>query len=365
MKCSFFIIFLIIVLAVSVGASDLSTDISAELNLDGAKEFIPEKLNDGEIDFSPSATPAENGLTVNSLLKTVTRYGLDGLKNEISFVMMMTGILVVSSVLNTFITNGAMLTAVRFVISATVSVLLTEHIEGAFLAAEEGINDVSVFMTGMLPFIGSVSLAGGEISTAAVHNAVLIGAIDLLQSFLANSAIPACKIIVAFSIAGYISGIPFGAVSEFITDATVKIITLSCGFMCAILYFQNTVSSATDSLALRSVKLMAGSFIPLVGSFVSESTGTLFAGVKLVKSTFGIFAICVLFYLSLQPIINFCAIKLSVRFASVIAKLLGCDKESKVLSETSFAYNILSAVMIASVCFFIFSISIFIKNEVK
>ena len=58
-------------------------------------------------------------------------------------------------------------------------------------------------------------------------------------------------------------------------------------------------------------------------------------------------------------------VKVSMRFTGAVAKLLGCDREARVFTEISSVYNILSAVMIASACFFIFFITVFIQNGGK
>ncbi len=367
MRLRLSILILLLLFSVTVNGAQEGIDISKELGLENATEIIPDSLKDTDIEFSPSNTPAENGLSINTVMKTFLLYVFDAVGNEISFVFLILGVLVFSAVIFSFIdtSHTALLTAARFAVSAVIAALIIDHIENAFQRASEYISELTTFMTGLLPFLGSLSLAGGEFSTSAVQKAVLLTVINILQSFIGTVALPICKTVVSLSVVGYISGVPLGALSEFITGVATKIITITCGLMCAILYFQNTVSSVTDSLALRSVKLAAGSFIPIIGSFVSEASGTLISGVRLVKSTFGVFAICILVYMSARPIINFLTVKLSVRFSGVVAKLIGCDREAKVFGEISSVYNILSAIMIASACFFIFSIAVFIKSEVR
>ncbi len=367
MKLRFIIPLLLIMFSVTVNGAQTEADISKELGLEKATELIPDSLDDVELEFSPSNSPSDNGLGIGKLFKSFLLYVFDAVESEISFVFLILGILIFASVIFSFVDSShtALLMAARFAVSAVIAALLIDHVENAFQRAVEYISEITTFMTGLLPFLGSLSLVGGEFSTSAVQKTVLLTVINILQSFIGSVALPICKTVVSLSVVGYVSGVPLGALSEFISGVATKIITISCGLMCAVLYFQNTVSSVTDSLALRSVKLAAGSFIPIVGSFVSEASGTLLSGVRLVKSTFGVFAICVLIYMSARPIINFLTVKLSVRFSGVMAKLMGCDREAKVFAEISSVYNIMSAIMIASACFFIFSVAVFIKSGVS
>ena len=366
MKKRIFILILALLFSIVSNAEGIEDDIASELELDKAKDIVPDSIDGVDIDFSPSNTPSENGLNASTLFKTVFGYFFEVLGEEIAFVFTSIGIFVLAEIIFSFInaSQTTVSTAARFAISGIVSTLLIAHIENSFEKVIAYTEDISVFMTGLLPFLGSISLVNGEFSTSVVQSAFLLTSVSTLQTVVSGAVIPLCKIVCTLSVAGYISGRAFGTLSSFISGIVSKVISIGCGIMCLILYFQNSVSSVTDSLALRSVKLAAGSFVPVVGSFVSEASGTLIAGAKLVKSTFGVFAVCVLIYMSIRPIINFLTVKLSIRFTGIVAKLLGCEKEAGLFSEIAEVYNVLSAVMIVSACFFAFFIAVFIKSEV-
>lgn len=366
MRRVLFICLTAVLLFIKVNASEIENDIYAELQLEKAEELVPNRLDDTEIDFSPANTPAENGLNINTAFKTLIIYIFDSIGSELTYIMIILALLVLSSVVFSFIdpSHSALIVAARFTVSAIISTVYLDHIDDAFIRATDYLEELSLYMVGILPFIGSVSIIGGEVTATVVRNAIIAGAIELLQEVLVNFALPVCRIVATLTVVGYVSGVPLGTFSEFISSVATKIITVCCGIMCGILYFQDTVSSVTDSLALRSVKLASGSFIPIVGSFVSEASGTLISGVGLVKATFGTFAICVLAYMSARPLINFWVVKISARFSAVVAKLIGSEREAKLFSEVSSVYNILSAIMVASTCFFIFFLAIFIKSEI-
>lgn len=342
--------------------------IREETGIEKASETVPESLKDKSgIDFSPSATPSSNGMNATDIFKFIFNLAFESVGEELKFVFSVIAVLVVTSLAKGFLEgfgkNGIDV-AVHFGVSVIMCSLLIGHINSALDIAVSYTEELSVFIKGLLPFIGSVSLVSGEVSTSVVTQALILSAVTFLQNVLIDIALPISKVILAFSVVGYVSKVPLGALSEFLTGFTTKLVTLSFGILCAVIYFQNTVSTVTDSLALRSVKLAAGSFIPIVGGFVSEASGTLISGVRLVKSTFGVFAICVLIYMTAIPLVNFGIRKLALKLINVIARLVSADKEAKVTGELIGVYNILSAIMTASSCFFIFAISVFIKSEV-
>lgn len=360
--------FLLLLFGVTAFAEiSIEERIREELSIEGAADAVPESLKGNEIEFSPSKTPSENGLSPSAVFKYVLNLTFSSLGEEVYFVLSFLSLLVISSLANTFIDglgNGGVATALHFTVSTVISSLLIAHVNNALDAASVYVEELSVFMTGLLPFIGSLSMIGGEISTSAVSGALILSAITFLQTLLTDVAIPISRIILSFSLVGYISRLPLGALSELLSGIVTKIITLSFGILCAIIYFQNTVTTVTDSLALRSVKLAAGSFIPIVGGFVSEASGTLISGIRLVKSTFGVFAIAVLIFMTARPLVNFGIKKIALKFIRVIARFTSSEKEGSIIGEIVGVYNILSAIMIASSCFFMFAIAVFIKSEV-
>ena len=353
----------------SVSAEEKIEDkIREEIGIEKAVETVPDTLKDkSDINFSPSATPSANGMNASDIFKFLINNAFESIGEEVKFVFSVVAVLVISSLARGFVEGfgkNGLEVAVHFGVSLITCSLLIVHINSALDIAVNYTEELSVFIKGLLPFIGSVSLINGEISTSAVTQALILSAVTFLQNVLIGIAIPISKVILAFSVVGYVSNVPLGALSEFLTAFTTKLVTLSFGILCAVIYFQNTVSTVTDSLALRSVKLAAGSFIPIVGGFVSEASGTLISGVRLVKSTFGVFAICVLVYMTAIPIVNFAIRRAMLKLTGVIARFVSADKEAKVIGELVGVYSILSAIMTASCCFFIFAISVFIKSEV-
>lgn len=354
---------------ISVSASDSVEDrIREEIGIEKAVETVPNSLRSKtDINFSPSNTPATNGMNVSDIFKFIFNAVFESVGEEIKFILSVIAVLIIAAIAKGFSQGygkNGLDAALHLGVSLVTCSLLIVHINSSLDIARSYTEELSVFIKGLLPFIGSMSLINGEISTSAVTQALILSAVTFLQTLLLEIAIPISKVILSFSVVGYISKVPLGALSEFLTGFTTKLITLSFGILCAVIYFQNTVSTVTDSLALRSVKLAAGSFIPIVGGFVSEASGTLISGVRLVKSTFGIFAICVLLYMTAVPLVDFAVRRVSLKFLNVVAKFISSDSEAKVIGELWGVYNILSAIMIASSCFFIFALSVFIKSEV-
>lgn len=365
-KIAVFILLILVFGVTAFSENTIDEKIREDLNLEDAVDKVPESVVK-EADFSPSGTPSENGLTPAGIFKYVFNLTFSALGEEIYFLLSFLSLIVISSLAESFIDglgNGGVKTALHFATSSVISSLLIVSANNAFALAIVYVEELSSFVVGLLPFIGSISLAGGQITSSVVTGALIISAIDFLEILITEIAIPISRIILAFSIVGYVSRMPLGALSEFLSGAVTKLVTLSFGILCAIIYFQNSVTAVTDSLALRSVKLAAGSFIPIVGGFVSEASGTLLSGVRLVKSTFGVFAVAVLLYMMIRPLVNFGIKKLTLKFIKIISRLVGADKEGSVVSEMLGVYNILSATMIASSCYFIFAIAVFIKSEV-
>ena len=95
---------------------------------------------------------------------------------------------------------------------------------------------------------------------------------------------------------------------------------------------------------------------------VSESSATVIAGVRLVKTTIGLFGVSVLLYMTIVPIMKFITRKISLKLLAALSSVLGCESSAKLISSVYGVYHIMSALMFSVSTFFIIAIAIFLKN---
>ena len=124
---------------------------------------------------------------------------------------------------------------------------------------------------------------------------------------------------------------------------------------------QTVLTVASDSVAMRGAKMLAGSAIPVVGGSVGDTLKTVAGSVKFLKSTVGIGGIVLLCMLLLPTLLSVLLYRLSFIAAAACADYLGCSREAKLLSNFVTIYGyLLASVSICSVTF-IFLLTLFVR----
>lgn len=98
-------------------------------------------------------------------------------------------------------------------------------------------------------------------------------------------------------------------------------------------------------------------FIPVIGSVIGDASRTVNASIATVKSTVGYIGVAALAILLLPPIITAILYKFVVLLAAMAARILGCDRESKLLYDISSLLSVLMATIIGVSAVFLISVA--------
>lgn len=206
----------------------------------------------------------------------------------------------------------------------------------------------------VIPLSGALWAIGGNVTAATASSASLSVYLTVLEEAVGNSIVPFCGICMAFTVVGSIdANVRLGSLLSSIKKHYTTFLAFLMTILLAMLGFQTTLSARADSLAMRGVKFAAGNLIPVVGGSVSELIRTVSAGVSYLRGTIGICA-CLLIFLSLFPIISrLWLFGLTWQLSAVLADLLGCTNEKKLLDETASlcGYLLAAACICSSVLF--------------
>lgn len=127
---------------------------------------------------------------------------------------------------------------------------------------------------------------------------------------------------------------------------------------------QTTIAISADTAAARGAKLLSSTVIPVVGGAVGDTLRTVAGSVQYVKSVVGIGGILFVLAVTLPTLISLLLFRLVFLLTGSMAEALGCQRESRLLSELGNVYGCLvGAVAICSVAFAV-ALGIFVKCAV-
>ena len=231
-----------------------------------------------------------------------------------------------------------------------------------FAAVGIMLSTLSNVMLTLLPFMESVYILSGNVTTAAVNDTglglMITFAQKLFDSVLAPGADICFLLAAVCSVTGNkgISQIS-GLLKKLLSGFLVTVMTL----MSFVLTLQSGVASAADNFGIRTLKFAIGSYIPIIGGTIAESFSILASSVSVLKKASGVAGIVVIIIICLPVILTLAANRLSISISGVWAGLLECSREKDFIDEAGSIQSLLIAVSTAAAVMFIYAMSLFCR----
>lgn len=363
----FVIIIIVFLLSNSITAVGLSIEeVQEQIDLnslldalpDSTKEYLPQDLR-------------TSGNLINQIQNTDSNYFFEIIGNIINKLLPSTtkkltsllGIIITFSIINTLKDNIGTPNYSKCLSLLTITILsifIYEFANKIWKETEAYISYIDALITALIPIMTFLYTLGGNVSTAIVNSSSLAILLTFSNKFVYSCILPLSKICFGLTIAGNIGNIKgVSKISKTLKSVFTLIFSTLITVFSIFLFFKTNLSASADSAATRTIKF-AGSFIPVIGSALGESVRSLMSGISLIKSSVGFFGIILIVVITLPIFIKILSTKICIDIAAFTASLLGCEKESVFLKETSGVINFLIAINFSTSLMFIFELIIFV-----
>lgn len=149
-----------------------------------------------------------------------------------------------------------------------------------------------------------------------------------------------------------------GGISSAISRAVKWILAFSMSVFSALLTFNTLLTSSADSVATRAVRFTVSSFVPVVGSALSEAYRTVKSGMGLLKSGIGVFVIISIAVIFLPVLIQCVLWLLSLNLCKLVGEILGQNTAVTLLNGVSSVLGVLIALLLSVCTIFVISTTI-------
>ena len=212
----------------------------------------------------------------------------------------------------------------------------------------------------MLPLMGTLYAMGGNISAAVCHHGVMSAFLAVLEKVCATMVLPVAGICLALALLdATFSDVCLRSLATLFRHTFTWGLSFLMVLLCGVLGMQTTLAKGADTLALRTVRFAAGSFLPVVGGSVSEALRTVSGSVGYLRSTVGVGGIVVLLLVFLPTFLSVLLARLCFLLSGAVAGLLSLPGEEKVLSEFASVWGYFLAVIAALFVMNVFSLTLF------
>ena len=214
----------------------------------------------------------------------------------------------------------------------------------------------------MLPLMGTLYAMGGNVGAAVANSGVMSGFLAILETLFSGTALPVAMLCIAFALldalAGNLSMRSLGGLIKRTYTLGVSFLML---LLCGVLGVQSTLAKASDTLALRTARFAAGSFLPVVGGSVGEALRTVAGSVDYLRGVVGTAGLIVLFFAFLPTFLTVLLTRVTFLLSGAVAKLFGCEGEEKLLTELGSVWGYFLAVIGSLFVMMTFSLTLFAR----
>ena len=250
------------------------------------------------------------------------------------------------------------------VISAIISVTICLTVFNTGLLKIESIeyffSSVSNLSSAILPVMTGLLLSSGNVSGAAVNSGAMTVFSTVIEFLFSKVVVPLTVASMALAIVGCVlSENTSFSLSAFLRKFSNFITLVTMTVFAFVLAVQTSLARSADSIGVKTIKFVIGNFVPIVGGAVSETVNAVDAGLSYIKSTCGTLAVIVIFFMLVPPLVSLLSGRLVLSLSSSVASILGCDTESRLLSELCAVTDCFSALIISSSAVFLLILSSF------
>lgn len=200
-------------------------------------------------------------------------------------------------------------------------------------------------------------------STSAASMSVLGTVLSAISS---GALMPFTQATLALAVSGALPGVAdLSPISRFIKNTLTTVMAFLFTLYGFANYIQTAIATASDSYAYRTVRFSAGVLIPVIGNMLGEASRTVSGSISVMKATVGSAGIAAVLTLLLPPVLTVLCYRIMLNLASVIAGLLGCEREKRFLSDAAGIFGVLFALVAGIAVTALITLAMFIRMGVS
>lgn len=321
-------------------------------------------LPDGFFGEDPEtvASAVQNAADVPKILAYIRDFLGVSLRQALPLLAAVSGILVLSAVLRAVGATSGVGTgrAFSFCSVTVLTLLLLRQSLSGVSRLRAWFEMLCTLAGSMLPMMGTLYALGGNVGAAAANHTVMSVFLSVAQMLCTRAVLPVAGICLLLAVCDALTG---RAALKPLGNLIKRTFTLGFSFLMLLLSFllglQTTLAAGSDTLALRTVRFAAGSFLPVVGGSVSEAMKTVAGSISYLRTLAGSGGILVLFLFFLPTFLTVLTTRIVFLLCGALAELLEAKSEGRVLSELASVYGFFLAVIAAVFTMAVFALTIF------
>ncbi len=214
----------------------------------------------------------------------------------------------------------------------------------------------------LMPILIVVLVSMGAIASGTIMSPLLITCITVFSSVMKNIVLPALFISTILVLINCLTEKNYvNQLSKFLRNGAIFITGLIITVLTGIIMIQGLVTDTSDSLLMDTAKYSLGKFIPIVGSFTSDTIELFVKCMSSIRNMIGLFGVMIVVILIITPIIKILAIAVIYKITALLAEPITDDKVASAINDMGTSLITMGAVLFFSSLMFIIFITTILK----
>ena len=355
----------LLMLSLTLFASGQEGDIYREqFDMSGAGNIetaLPEETQEAldDMDVSPENPQSMLDLTLNGFFEMLIRLVRGKSQRPIRVLLVIFGVEILCALMKGFTTSskiGEEHSVFQVLSTLFVSITLLTPVSGYLEKIGELLNHIVSFQMTFVPVYALLITAQGQPMTASGYTAALFALCQILMVVLGQILLPLISVYLAFCLVSAVSeGNRLKGIADWVRNIAIFLLTLLTTVFVAFLTLQGFLGSATDNIGVRTVKMMMGSFIPVVGGAISEAYGTIQGCMGLLKTSVGIYGMLATALLFLPTLLELIVWSLGLSLCASFGEMLEIPHVSGLIKSVGNVVKILISILVCCILLFLVS----------
>lgn len=249
----------------------------------------------------------------------------------------------------------------HWIILLSFSLLAAKCFGDIINAAAGAIDTAADFLYGLMPLLLGFLATGGSVTAMTVAQPLLLFYITIFLSAMDRFFLPLVMVLAALVIVGHLAPkYSFKELQKLIRDVILISLTFVLTIFTSTLSLVGLGAGAMDGMALKTAKMAAGNFIPIVGRHISDALDSVLGASLLMKNTIGIFGVIAVTLVIMIPAIKILLTSLLFRGVGALLEPLGVGEFSAMLRDFASALTVVFALVAATGILFFFFVFILV-----
>ena len=314
------------------------------------------------LDIVKSFLNAENANLYDSFFP----YALDTLFKNITDFLPYVTIIICLSLLTSLVLqvssnekNKSVSTLISTIAFSSIALVIIKIIFDLLTTASNSINLIESQMELIFPIVLTLIVALGNAVTASTFQPLLAVLSTSITKLFTVILIPVFIFSIVFGVIGNLSNnVRLEKFSKFFSSFFNYVVGIVFTIFIAFLTLQGLTVSSIDSISLKTAKFAIKSYIPILGSYLSDGVSVILASSVLIKNAVGVSGLLLLFSVVFSPLIKIIIVILLLKLTSAILEPLGDAKISNFLFSVSKSLNMLVVCLLATSFMYLISLSL-------